>query len=45
VIDQKIDYTHLNPVEAGFVQEPQFWQYSSAIDYAGAAGPVKLAAL
>ena len=45
VIDQKLDYIHANPVEAGFVEEGHFWQYSSAIDYAGGRGLVKLEAL
>ncbi len=35
VIDQKIEYTHYNPVEAGFVTEPHHWKYSSALDYSG----------
>ena len=38
VIDQKLDYIHNNPVEAGFVREPQDWKYSSAIDYSGGKG-------
>ncbi|MCF6352670.1 MAG: transposase [Cyclobacteriaceae bacterium] len=33
VIDQKVDYIHENPVEAGFVTEAHHWKYSSAIDY------------
>ncbi|MEO8148485.1 MAG: transposase [Bacteroidia bacterium] len=37
-LDQKIDYTHYNPVRAGFVAEPQHYLYSSAIDYAGGKG-------
>jgi putative transposase len=32
VIDQKVDYIHNNPVQAGFVLEPYHWKYSSAID-------------
>jgi REP element-mobilizing transposase RayT len=40
VIEQKIDYIHNNPVEAGFVLEPEHWQYSSACDYCGIKGPV-----
>jgi putative transposase len=32
---QRINYTHNNPVEAGFVDEPQHWKYSSASDYLG----------
>ena len=35
VIDRKVNYIHQNPVEAGFVTEPPYWKYSSAIDYAG----------
>jgi putative transposase len=35
VINQKLDYIHLNPVEAGFVTEPNYWKYSSAIEYSG----------
>ena len=35
VIDQKVDYMHQNPVEAGFVSEPGHWKYSNAVDYAG----------
>jgi putative transposase len=38
VIDQKLEYTHNNPVNAGFVREPQEWKYSSAIDYCGGKG-------
>jgi len=42
VIDQKIHYIHRNPVEAGFVDEPEKWLYSSASAYAGSDGPVKV---
>ena len=40
VMKQKLDYTHLNPVVAGFVTEPEHWKYSSAVDYAGGKGLV-----
>lgn len=30
IIDQKINYIHNNPVEAGFVDEPHLWRLSSA---------------
>lgn len=30
LILQKINYIHLNPVKAGFVEEPHHWLYSSA---------------
>ncbi len=32
---QRLNYIHNNPVEAGFVVEPQHWKYSSAHDYCG----------
>ena len=35
VIDQKLDYIHMNPVNEGFVDEPQHYPYSSAAAYAG----------
>jgi putative transposase len=38
IMDQKLDYVHMNPVVAGFVNEPEHWKYSSAIDYAGGKG-------
>ena len=33
MIEQRLDYLHLNPVNAGYVLEPQHYKYSSAIDY------------
>jgi hypothetical protein len=30
MIQQKVDYIHFNPVEAGFVNEPHEWRLSSA---------------
>ncbi|HNP18601.1 MAG TPA: transposase [Fulvivirga sp.] len=42
VIDQKVDYIHQNPVEAGFVNEAEHWKYSSAIDYAGGKGLLEI---
>ncbi|MFT2008645.1 REP-associated tyrosine transposase [Pontibacter sp. 13R65] len=42
VIDQKIDYIHQNPVEAGFVSEAHYWKYSSAIDYSGGKGLLEI---
>jgi putative transposase len=35
---QKLDYTHYNPLEAGFVRRTTDWKHSSAIDYAGGKG-------
>jgi putative transposase len=37
-----VDYIHSNPVEAGFVAEPEHWKYSSAMDYAGGKGPLEI---
>ncbi len=42
IIDQKVDYIHMNPVEAGFVLEPEHWKYSSAIDYSGGKGLLEI---
>ena len=42
VIEQKVNYIHHNPVEAGFVTEPYYWKYSSAIDYAGGKGLLEI---
>lgn len=35
---QKIDYTHMNPVRAGYVLEPEHWYYSSACPFS----PIKV---
>jgi putative transposase len=43
VFYQKLNYIHLNPEESGFVSQPEEWLYSSARDYAGLPGFVKLA--
>src|SRR5476651_2201388 len=40
VFQQKMDYTHNNPVEAGFVEQDFEYLYSSARDYAGIKGLV-----
>ena len=42
VIEQKADYLHNNPVEAGFVTEAAYWKYSSAIDYWGGKGLIDI---
>ena len=42
VIDQKLQYIHMNPVVAGFVNEPEHWRYSSAIDFSGGKGLLEL---
>jgi putative transposase len=33
IMHQKLDYTHNNPVEAGIVEKPEDYLYSSARDY------------
>lgn len=38
LMQHKLDYLHQNPVEAGFVEEPWEYLYSSARDYAGSKG-------
>ena len=35
---QKLNYIHQNPVKAEFVNQPEEYRYSSAIDYAGGKG-------
>lgn len=42
VFQQKMDYTHHNPVEAGFVENDYEYLYSSARDYCGTKGLVKI---
>ena len=38
VIEEKINYVHQNPVEAGLVFRPEDYRYSSAVDYSGEKG-------
>ena len=42
IIDQKAEYTHNNPVVAGFVDEAWHWKYSSAVDYSGGKGLIEV---
>ena len=42
VIQQKLDYIHYNPIEAGFVTEPQHWKYSSAVNFNGFGGVIEI---
>ncbi len=35
MLEQRLNYIHNNPVDAGFVCEPQHYKYSSAHDYCG----------
>ena len=32
----------MNPVEAGFVEQPEHWRYSSAVNYAGRKGVIDI---
>ncbi|PAU93545.1 transposase [Aliifodinibius salipaludis] len=32
---QKLNYIHQNPVEKGYVNEPEHWRFSSAANYSG----------
>jgi REP element-mobilizing transposase RayT len=41
----KIKYIHNNPVEAGIVNRPEEYFYSSAVDYAGGLSPVNVTLL
>lgn len=45
LMEQKLNYIHNNPVETGFVREPQNYPHSSAIDYAGGKGMVQITLL
>ncbi|MDB5255382.1 MAG: Transposase like protein [Chitinophagaceae bacterium] len=40
---QKINYIHMNPVVEGIVDQPEFYLYSSARDYANGFGLLRLA--
>ncbi len=40
--EEKLHYLHRNPVEAGWVVEPEHYLYSSARDYAGVKGLVEV---
>ena len=42
MIDQKVEYIHQNPVEAGIVLCAEDYPYSSAKDYAGEKGLLKI---
>ena len=42
IFEQKVDYIHANPVEAGVVEYAEDWIWSSAIDYSGGKGLLEL---
>ena len=33
--ENRLNYAHLNPVTAAFVEKPEVWVWSSARDYCG----------
>jgi putative transposase len=35
MLQQRLDYIHNNPVQAGIVMSPEDYLYSSAVNYAG----------
>jgi hypothetical protein len=39
---QKLDYTHYNSVDAGFVEKPEDYLYSSAKDCYGGKGLLQI---
>jgi putative transposase len=40
--DETYEYIHSNPVRAGLVQDPLWWEWSSARWFAGRAGPIAM---
>ena len=40
--DKTLEYIHMNPVTAGFVNKPEDWKYSSARDFCGMKGLIEL---
>lgn len=45
MFNQKLEYMHFNPVKAGFVENPVYWRYSSAINYEGGKGLIPVTIL
>ncbi len=42
MLDKTLDYIHHNPIVAGFVNKAEDWKYSSAADFCGSKGLIKL---
>ncbi len=42
MMKEKIDYIHHNPVKRGYIEEAEHWRYSSAKDYVGIDGILKV---
>jgi len=38
MLEQKMNYMHCNPVQKGYVEDPEHWRYSSYRDYLGQKG-------
>lgn len=45
MIEERLHYIHYNPVEAEYVDEPEYYWYSSARDYAGQKGLLEISLL
>ena len=45
MIEDRLHYIHHNPVEAEFVDEPEYYWYSSARDYAEQKGLLEISLL
>jgi putative transposase len=45
IIQQNLDYTHMNPVEAGIVERPEEYLFSSAGDFNETKGLLNLESL
>ncbi len=42
MMSERLNYLHMNPVVSGFVNEPEHWKYSSAVDYVGGKGLLEI---
>jgi REP element-mobilizing transposase RayT len=42
MMEQKLEYVHMNPVKRGYVDQPEHWRYSSARDYLGQPGIIEV---
>ena len=42
MLEQKLNYIHMNPVKAGFIQKAEHYIYSSAKDYCGEKGLIEI---
>ena len=45
MINQRLNYLHKNPVDAGFVERAEHWTYSSAANYCGLQGLLDITAI